>query len=184
MCILSFVGFLIFLFPIFLNVNVFIDVKQKKGCFGIYLFRFIKIYGGYATLYKSGIAFHLTEKKAVLLPYREIGNTRKKFEITDGFQIYSYHQIVEIGSRENPGAALMAAAFTEALSGALFANFFAKKKYLSLKNGTMLMTKSSALKISVNTVAVFNMLVLTMASVKIILEKILGNERKRKKQKS
>ena len=103
LCILSFVGFLSFLFPIFLNVNAFVDGKEKKGCFGIYLFRFFKIYGGYATLYKEGIAFHLTKKKAVLLPYKELGNTRKKFEITDGFQVYSYHQIVEIGNRENVG---------------------------------------------------------------------------------
>ena len=72
LCILSFVGFLSFLFPIFLNVNAFVDGKEKKGCFGIYLFRFFKIYGGYATLYKEGIAFHLTKKKAVLLPYKEL----------------------------------------------------------------------------------------------------------------
>ncbi|MFQ7036068.1 MAG: hypothetical protein ACLRTQ_10580 [Candidatus Borkfalkia sp.] len=52
-------------------------------------------------MYKEGIAFHLTKKKAVLLPYKELGNTRKKFEITDGFQVYSYHR--RNGNRENVG---------------------------------------------------------------------------------
>ena len=184
LCILSFVGFLSFLFPIFLNLNAFVDGKEKKGCFGIYLFRFFKIYGGYATLYKEGIAFHLTKKKAVLLPYKELGNTRKKFEITDGFQVYSYHQIVEIGNRENVGGAVLAAAFIESLAGALFARFFAEKKYLSLKSGVMLTPESDTLKVSVSMTAIFNLLVLSMASTKILLEKVIEYERKRKKQKS
>lgn len=64
LCILSFVGFLSFLFPIFLNVNAFVDGKEKKGCFGIYLFRFFKIYGGYATLYKEGISLSSHQKES------------------------------------------------------------------------------------------------------------------------
>lgn len=182
-CAFAFVGFFIFLFPIFINVNAFIDVKNKKGCFGIYLFRFIKIYGGYATLYKEGIAIHLTENKAVLLPFNEMADTRKKFEITDGFQIVSYHQVVEIGNRENTGGALMAAVAAEAVSGALFSFFFAKKKYLSLKSGTLLLSDKNELKVSANLKTVFNVLVLSMAAIKIILEKVLHHERKRKKQK-
>ena len=71
-CVLAFVGFTFFLFPIFINLNAFVDIGQKKGCFGIYLMRFIKIFGGYATLYNQGIVFHLTKNKAILLPYREL----------------------------------------------------------------------------------------------------------------
>ena len=108
----------------------------------------------------------------------------EKFEITDGFQVYSYHQIVEIGNREKVGGAVLAAAFIESLAGALFARFFAKKKYLSLKSGVMLTPESDTLKVSVSMTAIFNLLVLTMASTKILLEKVIEYERKRKKQKS
>ena len=183
-CVLAFVGFTFFLFPIFINLNAFVDIGQKKGCFGIYLMRFIKIFGGYATLYNQGIVFHLTKNKAILLPYRELTNTRKKFEITEGFQVYSYHQIIEIGSKQHTAGALFAVALIESLAGALYSRWFAKKKYLSLKNGAILMPHSDVLKISVNTVAVFNVLVLTMAAIKIVLERILEYERTRKKQKS
>ena len=66
-------GLAIFLFfPVFLTANVFADVKARKGYFSFYLMRFIKIYGGYATLYDRGIAFHLTGRKARPLPFLEI----------------------------------------------------------------------------------------------------------------
>lgn len=181
---IALVLFSLTLFPIFINLNVFFDISQKKGCFSVYLFKIIKIHGGYATLYDKGIAFHLSNEKANLVPYKEFLNTRKKFEITDGFQIYSYNQIIEIGSEDSVALTIMASSLLNVLTNALFSAFNRNKAYLSLKSGVLLTPTKNTLKISIKLVAVFNLFVLAMAGVKIILEKIISYGRKRKKQKS
>ena len=50
------------------------------------------MYGGYATLYRHGIAFHLTENRAVLLPFSEMAAARNKieFKLTRGFYLYGF----------------------------------------------------------------------------------------------
>lgn len=174
--------------PVFLSVNVFADGNERKGYFSFYLMRLIKVYGGYATLYDRGIAFHLTGKKAVLLPYGEIVDTRKKFEITRGFYILAYSHVAEIGRAADPAAALLACAAVQAVSTCVAGYAFRTGKCASFKTDVLLHTQENCIKVSLRAVLVFNLAILMLAAGKIafrkILEKIEKHERKKARTKN
>ena len=66
------------LFPVFVNIYLYGDKADGKLGFAFYLFGTFRILSGYAALYTGGIALHLTDKKAILLSYKEILSARKK----------------------------------------------------------------------------------------------------------
>lgn len=168
---------IVLLFPIFLNVNFFIDLQDKKGWFSLYVLHSIKIYGGYATLYKEGIAFHLTDRKAILLPYSEMINTRQKFEITRGFRLLTYSHVLEIGSSEDDAYVFAAAALLRVLSDA-FGTFCLKGKNCESYHGDIVVRcGQSSAKASVHFVLLFNLAILLMAAGKIVLGKIMEKKK-------
>ncbi len=184
--LIVFVCVIFFLFPVFLTVNVFCDVKAKKIYFSLSVYHIFKVYGGYATIYDEGIAFHLTKKTAALLPFNEIINTRKKFEITKGFYLFAYSQVIELGIEEAPGYAMYAAAAVQIVSSIVSSYLHVKKKSASFKSDILLREAETLLKVSLRAVLMFNFLILIIAAIKILLQKLLEKvaEYERKKQKS
>lgn len=173
-----FIGMLLFLFPIFVYLDAFVDVRENKCWFALSLFKYLKVFGGYLQIKKEGIVFHLTKKKAVILSYHEIAPMRKKFEITKGFQIYRFHQIIESGGEGKPSG-LLTAALIQSLSGQVFSYLQTNHPFLSLKNGVLL-TQNQDLKITLHAVTIFNGLILSIAFGKKILEAFINWNRKRK----
>ena len=173
----TFFGALIFFFPVFLGSDVYLNVRENKAYFALSVFG-VRVFGGYGELYREGAAIHLTKKYAIFLPYDKMGDTRKYFEITDGFQLYKFHQIVETGGADTVYGVLLAAVL-QAGGGAAFAYLKTKHPFLSLKNGTVL-ADEVCLKLTVETVTVFNGLVLTLAIAKKTLEAFLNWIRNKK----
>lgn len=167
-----FFGVLFFLFPVFLCTDVYLDVKENKLWFSVGLYRRLRIFGGYAQASREGIAVHLTKKKAVFLPYDNMTDTRKKFEITQGFQLWRFHQIIETGGADQISGVVIGA-LIQSTSAAVFSALQTKYPFLSLKNGVLL-TKTPCLKVSFQAVTVLNGLVLTIAISKKILEAIIN----------
>lgn len=178
------------LFPLFLSIHLYADIKERKLYFSLYILRIFKVYGGYATLYDGGIAFHLTKNRAALLPYSEIVNASNNldFKISRGFYIYAFSSIAEIGAKSEPAAAVLAAALIQIVSGFAAGYVFSRKKCTSFKSDVILYEGSDNIKISVRIILVFNFLVVIMAALKILLqtitEKIHEYKRNREKQKS
>lgn len=176
------------LFPIFLSVNIFIDFQEKKGFFSLHILRFIKIYGGYATLYGKGIAFHLTKSKAVLLPFASMLDTGKKFEITKGFYIYAYSGVIEIGAKSRAVLAVAASALVQTAASIAAGFVFNRKKCASFKNDTVIYEENDCVKANFRVILLFNFLIVIIAGLKILLQKIIervqNHERKNREQKS
>lgn len=173
-----FFGTLLFLFPIFIYIDAYVDVRENKCWFALSLFKFVKIFGGYLQLKKEGLVFHLTEKKAVILPYKQMAPMRKKFEVTKGFQLYRFHQIVETGGEGQPSGVVIAAAL-QAASAQIFSVLETLHPFLSLKNGVLL-TERAELKLTLQFVTVFNGLILSIAIGKKLLEAFLKWIRKKR----
>ncbi len=168
----AFFGALLYLFPVFVWAEVYADAKERKAWFSLSLFRRIRVFGGYAELRKEGLAVHLTKKKAVLLPYSEMTETRKKFEIAQGFQIWRFRQVVEIGGANRPYGVMLAALLQTAGAQA-FAILKTRHPFLSVGSSTLLNNRP-VFKLSVQTALVFNGLVLTVALIKKTLEVFLN----------
>lgn len=174
----AFFGTLLFLFPIFVYLDAFVDAEENKCWFALSLFKFFKVFGGYLQIKKEGLVFHISKEKAVILPYAQMAPMRKKFEITKGFQLYRFHQIVETGGEGKPSGIVIAAAL-QSLSTQIFSVLHTLHPFLSLKNGVLL-TENPRLKVSLQAVTVFNGLILTIAIAKKILEAIINWSRKKR----
>ena len=178
------------LFPMFLNITLYLDVRERKMYFSLYLLRIFKVYGGYATLYGEGIAFHLTDKRAVLVPYSEMIEARNKFEfkLTRGFYLYAFSGVAEIGALSEPAAAILAASLAQVAAAIAAGTFAKRKKCTSFKNDVILYADRDCLKVSLRIILVFNFLAVILAAAKIILQAIVGkineSKRNRTKQKS
>ena len=173
-----FFAVLLFLFPVFVYVDAALDFKENRCWFSVSLYRRAKVFGGYAQLLREGIAFHLSKKKAVLVAYDKMTDTRKKFEITKGFQLWRYHQTVETGGARSPYGVLVAAAL-QSTGGAVCSMLQTRHPFLSLNSGVLL-TEQPALKLTVQTAAVFNGLVLLIALIKKCLEALINWIRKKR----
>ena len=173
-----FFGELFTFFPVFVYADFYLGVAANKGWFSLSLYHRLRLLKGYAQLRREGIVFHLTKKKAFILPFAEMSSARKKFEITQGFQPWRFHQVLEMGGAEDVRMCMIAAAI-RAFGGALYG--IAKEKYatISLQNNVILY-EESRLRVSVQTATVFNGLVLSMALGKTILEGIIEWMRKKR----
>ena len=70
-CIVLIVLTILF-FPIYLETDAHYDLNRKKLGFAVYAYKKIPVVGGYVSTYKGGIAFHITDKKAILVPYKQM----------------------------------------------------------------------------------------------------------------
>ena len=178
------------LFPLFLSIHLYAEIKERKLYFSLYMLRIFKVYGGYATLYDGGIAFHLTKNRAALLPYSEIVNASNNldFKISRGFYIYAFSSIAEIGAKSEPAGAVLGGAVIQNVSGFCAGEVVRRKKWGPFKSDVILYEGSDNIKIGVRIILVFNFLVVIMAALKILLqtitEKIHEYKRNREKQKS
>ena len=84
--------------PIPLKTNIHYDMNRRKFCFSVYLFGFLRIVGGYIATYKGGLALHITKKKAILLPYSQINNERKRFSFIRTFRLKALTLTTETGA--------------------------------------------------------------------------------------
>ncbi len=174
----TFAGCVLTFLPVFLWLDAYVDVQKNRAWFSLSAYRHLKLFGGYGQLDREGIAVHISKKKAVFVPYDKMADTRKKFEITKGFQLWRFRQTVETGGAESVAGILVAAAL-QSVGGGVFAYLRTRHPFLSLKNDTLL-GEEACLKISFETATVFNGFVIGMALGKKILEAIINWIRKKR----
>ncbi len=173
----TFFGVLFMLLPVFVTVDFYVDLGEKTAWFSVSLYRYFRLLGGYLQPVWGGIAFHI-KKKAIFLPYQNMSTAKKKFEITKGFQLWRFHQVIETGGANTPYGVLVAA-FVQSVSAGIFSVLRTRHPFLSLKN-SLLMTNRSELKLSAQTIVVFNGFVLSIALTKKITEVFLNWIRKKR----
>ena len=89
---------MILFFPIYLDTNLHYDMNRRKLSFGIYFYNFLKIIGGYIATYPGGFALHVTDKKAILLPYNQLKDEQKRFSFMRSFHLKKFSLITETGA--------------------------------------------------------------------------------------
>lgn len=173
-----FFGTLLMLFPVFVDADIYLDARENRGWFSLSLYHFFRVFGGYAQLRGEGIVFHLSKKKAIILPYGEMSNARKKFEITKGFQLMRFHQLLESGGAQDAKSILLAAGLS-AVGGAAYAFLKESNAALSFRSRVIFYNRP-CLKASLGVTAVMNGLVITIALTKKTMEGFLKWMRKRR----
>lgn len=164
--------------PISLNIHSHLDVRENKVWFSVRLFNLIKLVGGYMQLTKEGLAIHLSKKKVVILPYNQMLDTRKKFDVTSGFQLTRLRFTVETsGSDQVYG--VMIASVLQTISEIAFPVLREKYSWLKPSN-CVLLSEQKNFTVSMEMVTVFNLIILFVAIFKKILEAFLQWIREKK----
>ena len=159
-------------FPIHMRIDVYADIKAKKAYFALYLFRTIKVYGGYITFLRKAVAFHLSDRKALLIPYNSMMESGKKFEITKGFFVLQYRQVTEIGSPENAHLAILGAVMSQISAGVIAGLLAEKRGCKSCSGDVILREDESCLNFSAFASLLFNFAILLLAGSRLVLRKI------------
>ena len=173
-----FFGILFFFFPVFATLEAYVDPTENRAWFSLSAYNIFKVLGGYAQLNRDGIAVHLTKKKAVFLPFAKMSDTKKMFEVTQGFQLWKFHQVIETGKLTSPYSVLTASAL-QSISGSIFSYLQTRYPFLSLKN-SVLLREDNCLKVTLKTSVVFNGLVIAIAVTKKLLEALINWIRRKK----
>ena len=161
--ILLIIAFLLF-FPIVLESDLHFDLNKKKCGFSLFLFKKIKIIGGYAQTYQGGIALHVTRKKAILIPYRQMNSQRKKFSFIKTFRLLDFTLTTESGAEYLFLIAGLHAVFRIV--------FFAIGREKENVENNLWLTDGDTLRVSLNVVFFFNLFILLRNFIKFLKEKM------------
>lgn len=155
--------FLLF-FPIYLETDGFYDMNGRKLAFSVKLYKFLRVIGGYLATYRGGIALHISPRKAILIPYSDLDNERKRFSIMRTFRLTSLKITAETGAEY-----LMYTLIAQTISRAYFLSHGGKKK--NLRNNLWL-REGDILRISLNFAIRFNLFILLKSFFKSLKEKV------------
>ncbi len=75
--------------PLNFSGYIYFDKQSKRLSFGIYLYGFIKVFGGYTQLIKGGVIIHYANKKARLFLKRDMGNFKIKLKDLKSIEVFS-----------------------------------------------------------------------------------------------
>lgn len=157
------VAFLLFI-PIVLEADGHYDMNRRKFGFAVFLYKLVKLVGGYAATYQGGLALHVSPKKAILIPYSEIDSERKRFSFVRSFRLIAFTLTTETGAEY-----LLPVSLAHTALRALFFLFGGSKDKIE---NNLWLTDGDVLKVSFNVVAYFNLFMLLCALFKFLKEKM------------
>ena len=139
----------ILFFPIYIETNAHYDMNRRKLALGIYLYKILRIFGGYLATYNGGLAFHVSEKKAIIIPYSQVNKERKRFSIFRAFRLKSLYLTIETGAEY-----LLTMATMQKI---LETYFTLKSGHPCLYQGVLWLNNGDLLRISLQFTAYFNL---------------------------
>ena len=158
------VGVILLFFPIYLELDAHYDMNKRKFAFAVFGYKWLKLLGGYIATYPGGLAIHLSQKKAILIPYSQLNSERKRFSIVRTFRLRAFIFTTETGADY-----LLPVAATQMAVRTYF--FIKGGKKEKIKNNLWL-TDGDILRVSLNCELGFNLFILLKNLFKFLKEKI------------
>lgn len=89
---------ILLLLPVTVTIETYFDSSTNKiGCL-ILLYGFIKLLGGYLAPCPKGVAFHVSDKKALIFSYKQMEEGRKRFSPKSGIRLNNAYVYVQTGA--------------------------------------------------------------------------------------
>ncbi len=157
--------------PIFADLYLFYDKNIKKFFFLFTLYR-VPIFGGYGEKIQGGFVLHISDKKAVILPYSSIAGMRSQFNLRKDYYFRKLFLLTECGSKNAPFIPFFYAFSANILTKIVGAVSQTTGGETQIKNNTIVYEDDSVFKISFRLNAVFNLITVFITLIKIILRKL------------
>lgn len=166
----------LFFFPVYLETNAHYDMNGRKFSFSINAYKLIKLLGGYIATYQGGLALHVSPKKAILIPYSEMNDKRKRFSVIHTFRLKTLIVTAETGAEY-----LIPVALAQSVFRIYFFAMGGKKEKLE---NNLWLTDGDTLRVSVNFIIRFNLFIILRNFLKFLKEKIRYYVRQKSKNQS
>ena len=172
---LVFVLVLILFSPIFVRFDILFDKEIKKMFMAVYFYGFIKIISGYFTIESKYVAFHLSDKKAILIEPLEIFDKGKSYKSLKNFEIFSVKTALEIGSDVTENWIKFTCLYKVLIEN--LSPYYLSKKYFAITNNDIIINETcSTIRFISSIKVVFNIFVILIMAIKKFMEKI-SNEK-------
>ncbi len=150
-------------FPVYLETDAHYDMNGRKFAFSINAYKVFKIIGGYIATYPGGLALHISQKKAILIPYSQVNSERKRFSVLRTFRLKTLQITTETGAEY-----LLPVSLAQVLFRAIFLYMGGKKEKLE---NNLWLTDGDVLRVSVNFIIRFNLFIILRNFLKFLKEK-------------
>lgn len=164
--------YVVIIFPLFINIkfNLIEDVSNINYKLKLY---FIPILFGKVEFIKEGIAFHINNKKVIILEFNKIFTIRKKFKPLKDYHIIKFNSSVALGDINYKTNLIYIS-----LIISYFTNYFGTlikqiKPHFNLKNNIYLFEDKNIFELRMKGVIVLNLLMILISVIKIVMEKII-----------
>lgn len=161
-----------FITPIFINGKFYFNKKHLKLFYKITLFGFIKILKGYAEVIEEGIIIHLTKKKALLIPYNNIFEIRKKVEPLRDYHLIKANFYFNLGNEESLFLPITFSFLINYAQSFIAWFFYHKKPYFDINTSINIYEKENVFEIKFDGTVVFNLLMILFSLIKILVGKM------------
>ncbi len=172
MLIASIIVFTFLIFPIFINLDIFFSKYNRKIFFQIKLFKIIKILSGYATLEKDGIAIHVKNNKAIIIPFTDFFSFRTKIKPLKDLHIYNINLNFGIGVSQREITCFSLGFICSFMSNIIGKIIYEEKPYITFNTNYLFFNNKEYYAYG-NISVVFNILVVFISLIKVLMEKIL-----------
>lgn len=143
--------------------------------FKLYLFNFIRVIKGYAEKIEEGFAFHITTKKAIIIPYKNILGMRKKIKPIQDYHIIKLNLEINYSNYENNFNAIIISNIFQIINNNVLRILCYNKPYLNINNTINIYEneEKNLFYIKCSFTIIFNILMLLISIIKILMEKFI-----------
>ncbi len=152
-------------FPIYVDLSACYDMNGRKCAFSVRIYKLVKLVGGYIATYKGGLAVHISEQKAILVPYSDLDNERKRFSIMRAFRLKTLNVTLETGTQY-----LLPIMLAQNIFHVYFLTNGGKKEKLK---SDLWLRQRDMLRITLNFMIRFNLFIILRSIFKYVKEKIV-----------
>jgi hypothetical protein len=174
--------YLLLVFPLFLNFNGYY-CSGNKIFFYFELFGFIKILSGYAQVYKDGIGIHLTDKKALFIPFSNFLGLGKSIKPLKDYHLIKASIYFDLPGEKDLVTTVVLSFLIDFIANFISFNLKNVKQYVKTKTNTIINQHRELFALSLNFTVVFNIFMIVLSLIKMLMEKIYYETRKRKQNK-
>ncbi len=181
MLLVSIISFIIIIFPLLLNINLLFIKEHKKLYFTLGLYK-ISFLSGYVEIVDDSLAIHLSNKKAIIIPFKSFFELEKKIKPLKDYHVIKFKYLVELGSENNMLSSVSIGFIINYVFniGKKIVNGI--KPYVTIDGQTDVYENKNVFNVYIRASVLFNLLMVLLSLIKIILEKIIYAIGAKKKQ--
>mgnify|MGYP005756627437 CR=1 FL=1 len=162
------------LLPIIIKVRAFAELKNAKIFYSLYLFGFIRIDSGYIGFADNRFILHYSDKKAVVVKYKNLLPDKRKTELLLHFNFVRIHTNVLIGGADE-FIDYYAASLINSVNAVIYSILKGTKRYTDYRCDVYLSENEDIRGVLTEVSIVFNIVSLIEIATKKIFGGIISN---------